>query len=168
MEDHEAISSEFSTLSSIAKLTILKRLNKFEVVHDNNNIDEKLVSNKNEHRRALYNESTKHPKRHLDRAHSRLLNAEVLKSMVKTIHANDSLDNLSTKYELVLLGLKAKINSYNQLAVDLINKISKVDYLKNLYKELYLNEKNLAIKLYKRNIGKYVKYTKQEIDKIFK
>lgn len=178
LDDHETLSSEYSNLTSIAKSAILKRLNKFEVVHENNesydnnfdnsNENNSINTDKNEHRRTLYNEAQKHPKRHLDRAHSRRLNAENLKSVVKNIQNHESMDNLSVKYELVLLGLKAKIEHYKQLAVELINKISKVDYLKNLYNELALNDYNLAVKVYSKQVGKYVSTTKQLLENILR
>lgn len=177
LDDHEALSSEYTNLTSIAKSVILKRLNKFEVVHentdfyDNDNTSENnnnTVTDKNEHRRTLYNEAQKHPKRHLDRAHSRRLNAENLKSVVKNIQNHESMDNLSVKYELVLLGLKSKIEHYKQLAVELINKTSKVDYLKNLYRELAFIDYNLAVKVYSKHLVKYVSSTKQLIENILR
>lgn len=168
--DADTIAKEFHNLPLLAKTTLLKRLNKFTISHQNNNDDnEENKSNNSNIRNLQYMEDKKNPKRHLDMTHSRVLSADTVKTLVKSVNKNNSVSNsASLKFETIMLGLKSRVDSFKDEAEKFINGSSEIKYLKKLYFELSKIDYKYAKNVYIKNRSKYIDSTRVVIEKLLK
>lgn len=161
---------KYDSLASFAKTTFLKRLNRLKIddsehFHSNN--------------RQLFEASKNHSKRNLDRSHSRMLKSRVLKNLVRTLgviqleadkqskylNYNESENNNFTeRIEYIVLGLKAKENSFVKLAKKALINTFEATSIKKLFSALKNYDNQIAQNYLEKFKNNYSKELKDELN----